>query len=166
MRQRMKNNDRYPLVLMLEPLFRCNLACPGCGKIDYEDDILNRRLSAEECLHAVDECGAPIGVSVLCPAAVRTGLLDPDRGRPEGVAAPQADGSEAAAAQEEAMQQVLAKLGIEPEVVADQVASAVRAKRFWIFTHAGSVDYLRDRAQRLFALERPEITGIDQLPQP
>ena len=60
LRQRMRHNDRYPLVLMLEPLFRCNLACPGCGKIDYEDDILNRRLSAEECLNAVDECGAPI----------------------------------------------------------------------------------------------------------
>ncbi|MSP79750.1 MAG: adenosyl-hopene transferase HpnH, partial [Rhodospirillales bacterium] len=42
------------------PLFRCNLACPGCGKIDYEDDILNRRLSVEECLQAVDECGAPV----------------------------------------------------------------------------------------------------------
>jgi hopanoid biosynthesis associated radical SAM protein HpnH len=56
----MKNNDKYPLVLMLEPLFRCNLACPGCGKIDYEDDILNRRLSAKQCLEAVDECGAPI----------------------------------------------------------------------------------------------------------
>jgi len=52
--------DKYPLVLMLEPLFRCNLACPGCGKIDYPDAILNRRLSVEECLHAVDECGAPI----------------------------------------------------------------------------------------------------------
>jgi len=45
---------------MLEPLFRCNLACPGCGKIDYEDDILNRRLSAKECFKAIDECGAPI----------------------------------------------------------------------------------------------------------
>jgi hopanoid biosynthesis associated radical SAM protein HpnH len=45
---------------MLEPLFRCNLACPGCGKIDYEDQILNKRLSLEECLAAVDECGAPI----------------------------------------------------------------------------------------------------------
>jgi len=45
---------------MLEPLFRCNLACPGCGKIDYEDDILNKRLSVEDCLQAVDECGAPI----------------------------------------------------------------------------------------------------------
>lgn len=51
---------RYPLVLMLEPLFRCNLACPGCGKIDYEDSILNKRLSVEDCLAAVDECGAPI----------------------------------------------------------------------------------------------------------
>ena len=51
---------RYPLVLMLEPLFRCNLACPGCGKIDYKDDILNRRLSVEDCIEAVEECGAPI----------------------------------------------------------------------------------------------------------
>jgi len=52
--------QRYPLVLMLEPLFRCNLECAGCGKIDYEDDILNRRLSVKECLVAVDECGAPV----------------------------------------------------------------------------------------------------------
>ncbi len=59
-KQRLKNNDRYPLVLMLEPLFRCNLACPGCGKIDYEDNILNKRLSVEDCLQAVDECGAPV----------------------------------------------------------------------------------------------------------
>jgi len=51
---------RYPLVLMLEPLFRCNLACAGCGKIDYPNDILNKRLSAQECLDAADECGAPI----------------------------------------------------------------------------------------------------------
>jgi hopanoid biosynthesis associated radical SAM protein HpnH len=58
--QKLRGNDRYPLVLMLEPLFRCNLACPGCGKIDYEDDILNRRLSVEDCLGAVDECGAPV----------------------------------------------------------------------------------------------------------
>ena len=52
--------DRYPLVLMLEPLFRCNLACPGCGKIDYEEDILDKRLSVRDCLDAVDECGAPV----------------------------------------------------------------------------------------------------------
>ncbi len=58
--QRIRGVERYPLVLMLEPLFRCNLACPGCGKIDYPTPILNRRLSAEECLNAVDECGAPI----------------------------------------------------------------------------------------------------------
>lgn len=58
--KRLRRIERYPLVLMLEPLFRCNLACPGCGKIDYEDAILNRRLSVEECLAAVDECGAPV----------------------------------------------------------------------------------------------------------
>lgn len=58
--QKLRRNARYPLVLMLEPLFRCNLACPGCGKIDYEDAILNKRLSVEECLAAVDECGAPV----------------------------------------------------------------------------------------------------------
>jgi hopanoid biosynthesis associated radical SAM protein HpnH len=59
-KQRLKGAQRYPLVLMLEPLFRCNLACPGCGKIDYEEDILNRRLSLRECIEAVEECGAPI----------------------------------------------------------------------------------------------------------
>ena len=58
--QKIKRNKKYPLVLMLEPLFRCNLACAGCGKIDYPDEILNKRLSVKECLDAVDECGAPI----------------------------------------------------------------------------------------------------------
>jgi len=60
MKQRLMGKKRYPLVLMLEPLFRCNLACPGCGKIDYPDAILNKRLSAQECFDAVDECGAPV----------------------------------------------------------------------------------------------------------
>ncbi len=50
---------KYPLVLMLEPLLRCNLACKGCGKIDYPDAILNRRLTYDECMGAIDECGAP-----------------------------------------------------------------------------------------------------------
>ena len=59
-KQRIRRTERYPLVLMLEPLFRCNLACAGCGKIDYPDTILNRRLSLEDCLEAVDECGAPV----------------------------------------------------------------------------------------------------------
>ena len=59
-KQRISGTKRYPLVLMLEPLFRCNLACAGCGKIDYPDPILNRRLSVDECLAAVDECGAPV----------------------------------------------------------------------------------------------------------
>jgi hopanoid biosynthesis associated radical SAM protein HpnH len=59
-KQKLSGKKKYPLVLMLEPLFRCNLACAGCGKIDYPDEILNRRLSVEECLAAVDECGAPV----------------------------------------------------------------------------------------------------------
>ncbi len=59
-KQKLKGNKHYPLVLMLEPLFRCNLACAGCVKIDYPDEILNQRMSVEECLHAADECGAPI----------------------------------------------------------------------------------------------------------
>lgn len=60
LRQRLAGRRRYPLALMLEPLFRCNLACAGCGKIDYPDPILNQRLSVDECLAAVDECGAPV----------------------------------------------------------------------------------------------------------
>jgi hopanoid biosynthesis associated radical SAM protein HpnH len=60
MRQTLAGRKRYPLVLMLEPLFRCNLACAGCGKIDYPDKILNQRLSVDECLEAVDSCGAPV----------------------------------------------------------------------------------------------------------
>ena len=58
--QRLRGRKKYPLVLMLEPLFRCNLACAGCGKIDYPDEILNKRLSVEECMQAIDECGAPV----------------------------------------------------------------------------------------------------------
>jgi hopanoid biosynthesis associated radical SAM protein HpnH len=60
LKQKLMGRKRYPLVLMLEPLFRCNLACAGCGKIDYPAEILNRRLSVQECLDAVDECGAPM----------------------------------------------------------------------------------------------------------
>jgi hopanoid biosynthesis associated radical SAM protein HpnH len=53
-------NGRYPLALMLEPLFHCNLRCKGCGKISYPKEILNQRMSPEECLGAMEECGAPV----------------------------------------------------------------------------------------------------------
>ena len=59
-KQHLMGRKRYPLVLMLEPLFRCNLACAGCGKIDYPAEILNQRLSVADSLAAVDECGAPV----------------------------------------------------------------------------------------------------------
>src|SRR5436305_13989286 len=58
--QRLRGRKRYPLVLMLEPLFRCNLACAGCGKIQYPAQILKKHLSVEQCMAAVDECGAPM----------------------------------------------------------------------------------------------------------
>lgn len=61
-RQRLGGRKRFPLVLMLEPLFRCNLACAGCGKIDYPEAILDQRLPLEDCLAAMDECGAPVVV--------------------------------------------------------------------------------------------------------
>jgi hopanoid biosynthesis associated radical SAM protein HpnH len=60
LRQKMAGRERYPLVLMLEPLFRCNLACAGCGKIQYPAHILKKQLTPEECFKAVEECGAPM----------------------------------------------------------------------------------------------------------
>src|SRR5471030_1290053 len=60
LRQKLAGRKQYPLVLMLEPLFRCNLACAGCGKIQYPAHILKRDLTPEECFRAVDECGAPM----------------------------------------------------------------------------------------------------------
>jgi hopanoid biosynthesis associated radical SAM protein HpnH len=58
--RKLRGDKRYPLVLMLEPLFQCNLACAGCGKIDYPKEILQKRVSVEDALRAVDECGAPM----------------------------------------------------------------------------------------------------------
>jgi hopanoid biosynthesis associated radical SAM protein HpnH len=76
LRQRLRGRARYPLVLMLEPLFRCNLACAGCGKIQYPAQILRKHLTVEQCLRAVDECGAPI---VSIPGGEP--LMYPDIGR-------------------------------------------------------------------------------------
>jgi hopanoid biosynthesis associated radical SAM protein HpnH len=59
-KQHLKGVKRYPLVLMLEPLFRCNLACAGCGKIDYPSSILNKRISVADAITAAEECGAPV----------------------------------------------------------------------------------------------------------
>lgn len=75
-RQKLAGHERYPLVLMLEPLYRCNLACAGCGKIQYPSNVLKSQLSVEECLRAVDECGTPMvsipgGEPLLHPDIVR-----------------------------------------------------------------------------------------------
>jgi len=53
-----RRQRKYPLVLMLEPLLRCNLACAGCGKIEHPPEVLRRQLSPQQCFDAVDECGA------------------------------------------------------------------------------------------------------------
>jgi hopanoid biosynthesis associated radical SAM protein HpnH len=76
LRQKLRGRARYPLVLMLEPLFRCNLACAGCGKIQYPAHVLKRHLSVEQCLRAVEECGAPM---VSIPGGEP--LMYPDIGR-------------------------------------------------------------------------------------
>ena len=60
LKQKLRGVKKYPMVLMLEPLFKCNLACAGCGKIDYPDHILDQRLSFQQCMDAVDECDAPM----------------------------------------------------------------------------------------------------------
>lgn len=60
LKNHLMGTKRYPMVLMLEPLFRCNLACAGCGKIDYPNEILNQRLSVADCLQAVDDSGVPV----------------------------------------------------------------------------------------------------------
>jgi hopanoid biosynthesis associated radical SAM protein HpnH len=74
--QKLRGRKRYPLVLMLEPLFRCNLACAGCGKIQYPAHVLKRQLTLEQCLAAVDECGTPM---VSIPGGEP--LMYPDIGR-------------------------------------------------------------------------------------
>jgi hopanoid biosynthesis associated radical SAM protein HpnH len=71
--QRVRGRKRFPLVLMLEPLYKCNLACPGCGKIQHPVETLRRTLSVDQCLAASDECGAPVvsiagGEPLLHPA--------------------------------------------------------------------------------------------------
>src|SRR5947209_3989851 len=60
LKQRLSRRDKFALVLQLEPLYQCNLACAGCGKIQHPDDILARRLTVQQCIDAVEECGAPI----------------------------------------------------------------------------------------------------------
>src|SRR3954470_22750809 len=59
-KNRLARREKYPLVVELEPLFACNLACPGCGKIQYPTDVLRRRLSVGQAVGAVEECGAPV----------------------------------------------------------------------------------------------------------
>jgi hopanoid biosynthesis associated radical SAM protein HpnH len=59
-RQKLKGKKRYPLVLMLEPLFRCNLECLGCGKIQKPNEILKKNMSPKDCFRAAKECGAPV----------------------------------------------------------------------------------------------------------
>src|SRR5215471_13139624 len=60
LRNRIRGVEKFPIVLQIEPLFRCNLACAGCGKIQHPEEVLARRLSVDQCMAAVEECGAPV----------------------------------------------------------------------------------------------------------
>jgi hopanoid biosynthesis associated radical SAM protein HpnH len=73
MRQKLAKREKYPLIVEIEPLFACNLSCPGCGKIQHPTEILRRRLSVEDVLGAMQECGAP-----MCSIAGGEPLLHPD----------------------------------------------------------------------------------------
>src|SRR5512147_3079572 len=82
-KQKRNGRKKYPLVLMLEPLFRCNLACAGCGKIQYPAQILRQHLTPEQCFEAAEECGAPMvsipgGEPLLHPqiAQIVEGLIE------------------------------------------------------------------------------------------
>lgn len=86
LKQRLRGVERYPLVLMLEPLFACNLECAGCGKVQYPPEVMRRRMTPEECWEAAEECGAPIvsvagGEPLVHPAIsdITAGLIQ--RGR-------------------------------------------------------------------------------------
>src|SRR5919199_5513413 len=60
MQQKMKGREKFPLIVELEPLFACNLACAGCGKIQHPKDVLKQRMPVEQAVGAIDECGAPM----------------------------------------------------------------------------------------------------------
>jgi hopanoid biosynthesis associated radical SAM protein HpnH len=72
-RQKRAKRDKFPLLVEIEPLFACNLDCPGCGKIQHPVEILRKRLSVDDILNAMDECGAP-----MCSIAGGEPLLHPD----------------------------------------------------------------------------------------
>src|SRR5919109_5151793 len=59
-RQRLARREKFPLVVELEPLFQCNLACAGCGKIQHPEHVLRRRMSVDQAVGAIEECGAPM----------------------------------------------------------------------------------------------------------
>src|SRR5947207_4133863 len=59
-RQKLARREKFPLLVELEPLFQCNLACAGCGKIQQPDHVLKRRMPVEQAVGAIEECGAPM----------------------------------------------------------------------------------------------------------
>src|SRR4051812_34092278 len=60
MAQRLRGREKFPLIVELEPLLQCNLACAGCGKIQHPDHILRKRMSVEDAVSAIEESGAPM----------------------------------------------------------------------------------------------------------
>src|ERR687888_2687206 len=60
MKQKLAGREKFPLLVELEPLFQCNLACSFCGKIQHPEHILKKRMPVEQAIAAIEECGAPM----------------------------------------------------------------------------------------------------------
>src|ERR1700723_857269 len=78
--------QKFPLVMILEPLHACNLTCTGCGRIREYKSTINEIMTVEQCLAASDECGAPIvsicgGEPMIYPEIGRLAKGILDRGR-------------------------------------------------------------------------------------
>jgi NAD(P)-dependent dehydrogenase (short-subunit alcohol dehydrogenase family) len=123
-------------------------------------------VALSEVLHQeLRERGAPIGVSVLCPGPVRTPILDPTRERPAGVAGPALGDSAEAAAQEQATRELLERIGLGADEVAQRVEDAVREERFWAFTHEGSLDWVEERQRAIRSGTPPPLASLDTMPR-
>ena len=158
LKQQLSGRKRYPLVLMLEPLFRCNLACAGCGKIQYPAHILKKELSPEECFKAVDECAAPM-VSIPGGEPLMHSQIDKIV---EGLVARHRRQNRGDALREHRLP--AARRPDEQDVVSARGRDLERALREQLSAHIGKVGAVRRRSCRVrnrSDLPLPAVSGPD-----